>query len=122
MAVDSQALADPPQRHARPLRDKPPSARRTLLGRGQCRSALMAGRIKLTSNAIVIVLVAGDVIFAEIRTGLHFDEHERLVAGVGDSVSGLRGDDDVLIGTQRNLAVADRCACGAGYNDPVLTA
>ena len=61
------------------------------------------------TDAVIVIFKARDVIFAEIGSRLHFDEHEQVFARVGDAVFSLHRDDDMLVRAQGNLLFADHC-------------
>jgi hypothetical protein len=76
----------------------------------------------VVSAAGVDVLVADDVVLAEIAAGLHLDQHHRQFAGVLHPVHGAQRDvDRLVLGHQLHVA-ADGHLRGALHHDPVLGA
>ncbi len=71
-------------------------------------------------DAAVDVFEADDVVFAQVATGLHFDQLQRYLAGVGQAVhGGHRQVGGLVLGQQEDLVVTGDLG-GPGDHDPVL--
>ncbi len=73
-------------------------------------------------TSFVIVFEAHNVVFAEIVAELHFDECERAVCAVAETMVGLGRNVDVLARLELKLTLAAGHVGDAGDDDPMLAA
>src|SRR5690554_864360 len=76
----------------------------------------------LESAAAIGVLEPHDVVLAQITTGLHFDDFERDLAGVGEAVAFAYRDEGGFVLGEQEGSLPARDLRGAAHDDPVLGA
>ena len=79
-------------------------------------------RVRYRLRSAVGVVVADNIVFAEIGARLHLDEMQRDLAGIFKPVPGAHGNEGQFILVQRHLLVAFGHLGGAGDDDPMLGA
>src|SRR5262249_39108824 len=81
-----------------------------------------AYRLAVASAALVVVLEAHNVVFAEIAAALHLDQLERDPPRIGEAMHGADRDVDGFVLVHSANLLADRHLGGAAHHDPMLGA
>jgi hypothetical protein len=83
---------------------------------------LLVTRHSSLITSFVIVFEPHDVVFAEIVAELNFDERERMICAVAETVNGFGGNVKVFAHLELEFPVAANDRRDAVDNDPVLAA
>src|SRR5262249_35441800 len=81
-----------------------------------------AARSSGLRTAFINIIEPDDVVLAEITTGLHLDQFERDLAGIGEAVNRADRDISRLVLVDGFLQIADGDLRGPPHHDPVLGA